>query len=129
LFVNVELQVEMPDVYRGPYRADDKEAGRKYALAIRSKIEKMHRKGRKLAAFIAESIVSCGGQIDLPDDYLKEAFEYVRAAGGVCISDEVQTGFARVGTHYWAFQTQGVIPDIVTLGKPFGAILQCVSDP
>ena len=65
-------------------------------------------------------MLGCGGQVVLPDNYLREAFKYVRAAGGVCIVDEVQVGFGRVGSHFWAFETQKVVPDIVTLGKPIG---------
>merc|ERR1712071_384760 len=78
--------------------------------------------GRGISCFIAESLQSCGGQIILPPNYLKKAYKYVRDAGGVCIADEVQVGFGRVGTHWWAFQLQGddVCPDIVTLGKPMG---------
>ena len=56
----------------------------------------------------------------MPDGYLESAYEMVREADGVCIADEVQVGFGRVGTHYWGFETQGVVPDIVTLGKPIG---------
>lgn len=56
----------------------------------------------------------------LPEGYLNQAFEHVRKAGGVCIADEVQIGFGRMGTHMWGFETQGVVPDIVTLGKPIG---------
>ena len=76
--------------------------------------------GRRPAGFIAESLLSCGGQIVLPDGYLKEAYRRVRAAGGVCLADEVQVGFGRVGSHFWGFETQGVVPDIVTMGKPIG---------
>jgi len=70
--------------------------------------------------FIGESILSCGGQIVLPEHYLENVFKTVRAAGGLCIMDEVQVGFGRVGSHFWGFELQGVIPDIVTLGKPIG---------
>jgi 4-aminobutyrate aminotransferase-like enzyme/Ser/Thr protein kinase RdoA (MazF antagonist) len=73
-----------------------------------------------LSAFFCESILSCAGQIVLPDGYLAEAYAAVHAAGGVTVADEVQVGFGRVGTHVWAFETQGVVPDIVTLGKPIG---------
>ena len=72
------------------------------------------------ASFIHESILSCGGQLTLPEGYLAEVYTHVRARGGLCIADEVQTGLGRVGTYYWAFETQGVVPDIVTIGKPFG---------
>src|SRR5207245_11070079 len=60
------------------------------------------------------------GQIVLRRNYLKKAYSYIRNAGGVCIADEVQVGFGRVGTHFWGFETQGVVPDIVTMGKPIG---------
>jgi 4-aminobutyrate aminotransferase-like enzyme len=77
-------------------------------------------RGRKIAAFIAETLPSVGGQIVFPANYLLESYRYVRAAGGVCIADEVQVGFGRLGTHFWGFETQGVVPDIVVLGKPIG---------
>jgi alanine-glyoxylate transaminase/(R)-3-amino-2-methylpropionate-pyruvate transaminase len=73
-----------------------------------------------VAAFIAESIQGVGGCIVFPDGYLRHAYEHVRAAGGVCIADEVQTGFGRTGSHFWGFETQGVIPDIVTMAKGIG---------
>jgi 4-aminobutyrate aminotransferase-like enzyme len=76
--------------------------------------------GRRPAAFLAESILSCGGQVLPPPGYLAEAYRHVRAAGGVCIADEVQVGLGRVGNHWWAFESQGVVPDIVTMGKPLG---------
>jgi 4-aminobutyrate aminotransferase-like enzyme len=72
------------------------------------------------AAFIGESLLGCGGQVVLPPGYLAEVYRHVRKAGGVCIADEVQVGFGRVGTHFWGFETQGVVPDIVTMGKPIG---------
>jgi 4-aminobutyrate aminotransferase-like enzyme/Ser/Thr protein kinase RdoA (MazF antagonist) len=110
----------MPDTYRGPYRRDDLQAGLKYAQAVAEIIERIGAQGSQLSAFICESMLSCGGQIVLPDGYLSEVYRLVRAAGGVCIADEVQTGFGRAGSHFHAFETQQVIPDIVTLGKPIG---------
>ncbi|MCP4425490.1 MAG: aminotransferase class III-fold pyridoxal phosphate-dependent enzyme, partial [Chloroflexi bacterium] len=104
----------MPDPYRNPQTAKE------YAAHIQRLIAQMKREGRGLAAFIAESLLGCGGQIVCPDGYLAAAYQYVRAAGGVCIADEVQVGFGRVGSHFWGFQTQGVVPDIVTMGKPIG---------
>jgi len=106
--------VPMPDVFRGLYRGE--EAGIKYAEQFE---EGVARTGG-VAAFIAESLLSCGGQIELPPGYLQAAYRQVRAVGGVCIADEVQVGFGRVGTHFWGFETQGVVPDIVTMGKPIG---------
>jgi 4-aminobutyrate aminotransferase-like enzyme len=73
-----------------------------------------------LCGFIAESMPSVAGQIIFPDGYLTRVYEAVRAAGGVCIADEVQTGYGRIGTHFWAFEKYGVVPDIVVLGKPIG---------
>ena len=72
------------------------------------------------AGFIAESIQGVGGFVEFPQGYLKHTYEHIRAAGGVCIADEVQTGFGRTGTHFWGFETQGVIPDIVTMAKGIG---------
>jgi len=112
--------VTMPDVYRGPYKATDPEAGKMYAAEVQKAVEKIRGKGKNPAAFICESLMGVGGQIVLPDNYLKEAFNHVRKAGGVCIADEIQVGFGRVGSHMWGFETQGVVPDIVTLGKPIG---------
>jgi len=72
------------------------------------------------AAFFAESVQGCGGQIVYPPGYLTAAFAAVRVAGGVCVADEVQVGFGRIGEHFWGFELDGVVPDIVTLGKPIG---------
>jgi 4-aminobutyrate aminotransferase-like enzyme/Ser/Thr protein kinase RdoA (MazF antagonist) len=113
-------KVIMPDVYRGPYKSGDERAGEKYAAHVRDAIEQVRESGTRLSAFICESALGCGGQIILPDGYLKEAHRHVREAGGVCIADEVQTGLGRVGSYFWAFETQGVVPDIVTIGKPLG---------
>jgi 4-aminobutyrate aminotransferase-like enzyme/Ser/Thr protein kinase RdoA (MazF antagonist) len=109
----------MPDVFRGMYRSEP-EAGRKYAAEVAPVLSRLQAAGRGAAAFICESVLSCGGQIVLPAGYLAEVYRQVRAAGGLCIADEVQVGFGRVGTHFWGFELQGVVPDIVTLGKPIG---------
>ncbi|MBW2015901.1 MAG: aminotransferase class III-fold pyridoxal phosphate-dependent enzyme [Deltaproteobacteria bacterium] len=108
------------DTYRGPYKRDDPEAGKKYALHVKRIIEELEEKGRGPAGFIAESCPSVGGQIFFPEGYLSEVYRHVRAAGGLCIADEVQTGYGRIGTHFYAFEAQGVVPDIVVLGKPIG---------
>ncbi len=113
-------KVTMPDLYRGHHRADDPESGQKYAKHVEKAIRALERNGRGIAAFICESVLGCGGQIVLPEGYLQAVFKIVRDSGGVCIADEVQVGFGRVGTHMWGFETQGVIPDIVTMGKPIG---------
>lgn len=110
----------MPDPYRGRYTGMDWATGAKYAMHIQELLTQVRASGKEIAAFIAESVLGCGGQIVLPDGYLAEAYKHVHAAGGVCIADEVQVGFGRVGTHFWGFETQGVVPDIVTMGKPIG---------
>ena len=107
-----------PYPYRGPYGYDDPEAGRKYADDVRSLID--YATPGKVAGFIAESIQGVGGFVEFPQGYLNHTYEHVRAAGGVCIADEVQTGFGRTGTHFWGYETQGVIPDIVTMAKGIG---------
>jgi len=110
----------MPDPYRGPYKGYSSYSGEKYAGHLKIIIDKILEENKGIAAFICESMLGCGGQIVLPDNYMKTAFEFVRQAGGVCIADEVQVGFGRPGSHFWAFESQDVIPDIVTLGKPIG---------
>jgi 4-aminobutyrate aminotransferase-like enzyme len=113
-------KVLTPDGYRGPYKRLDAEAGIKYARPVQKAVAGIQEQGKGVAAFISESLMSCAGQIVFPDGYLQEAFFHVRKAGGVCIADEVQVGFGRVGSHFWGFETQGVVPDIVTMGKPIG---------
>jgi len=108
----------MPDLYRGPHGHDDPDAGAKYAADVADLIR--FGTSGKIAGFFAESIQGVGGSVVFPDGYLKHAYEHVRAAGGVCIADEVQAGFGRTGTHFWGFETQGVIPDIVTMAKGIG---------
>lgn len=111
---------EMPDGYRGSFRYAEPEFGLRYGADVGRKARELEAAGIGLAAFFAESAISCGGQIVLPPGYLAEAYRLVRAAGGLCVADEVQVGLGRVGTHMWAFETQGVVPDIVTMGKPLG---------
>ncbi len=113
-------KMPLPDPYRGSYKGYSAATGAQYADHVRACIESVSESGRGISAFIAESLPGCGGQIVLPVGYFKEAFRHVRAAGGLCIADEVQVGFGRVGTHFWGFETQDAVPDIVTLGKPIG---------
>ncbi|HEY4334032.1 MAG TPA: aminotransferase class III-fold pyridoxal phosphate-dependent enzyme [Ilumatobacteraceae bacterium] len=111
---------EMPDLYRGRLRGGDAHAGTGYAASVAQQIETMTAAGRQPAVFFSEGILGTGGMLTLPGGYLAAAYAHVRAAGGVCVADEVQLGFGRVGSHMWAFETQGVVPDIVTMGKPIG---------
>jgi len=108
----------VPDIYRGPWKGE--EAGGKYAAYAKEIIDSLQALGRQPAGFIAESILSCAGQIPLPVGYLAEVYRQVRSVGGLCIADEVQVGMGRTGKSFWGFGMQGVVPDIVTLGKPVG---------
>lgn len=115
----------VPDVYAGKYRNDKhspEELLELYTGDVKKLVDQAAENGKGISCFIAESLQSCGGQIILPPGYLRTVYKHVRDAGGVCIADEVQVGFGRVGTHWWAFQLQGedVVPDIVTMGKPMG---------
>ncbi len=105
-------EAPIPDSYRGKHKGEN--AGEQYALEVIADLKK----SQTLAAFIAEPIVGCGGQVPLADGYLKTLYPYLKSQNTVCISDEVQTGFGRMGGHFWGFEMQGVIPDVVVLGKP-----------
>ena len=110
----------LPDSYRAPADWPAEEHSRRFAEDVAAQIGAMARRGRAPGLFLAESIPSVAGQVILPPGYLEEAYAMVRAAGGLCAADEIQVGFGRVGSHWWAFETQGVVPDIVTMGKPIG---------
>jgi 4-aminobutyrate aminotransferase-like enzyme/Ser/Thr protein kinase RdoA (MazF antagonist) len=110
----------IPDDFRGKHRRGEPELGKKYAGYVDEILQKLKNAGRPPAAYIAETLPSVAGQIVFPPGYLGEVYRLVRAAGGVCIADEVQVGFGRLGTHFWGFETQAVVPDIVVLGKPIG---------
>ena len=114
------FEAVIPDSYRAPADWPVEEHARRFAASVAEQIEAMRGQGRAPALFLAESIPSVAGQVFLPPGYLKEVYAMVRAAGGLCVADEVQVGFGRVGSHWWAFETQGVVPDIVTMGKPIG---------
>lgn len=113
-------EVEQPNLYRGRLRYGDADAGAGYADDLRRNVRRLADAGTPAAAFIAESAMGTAGSIFYPDGYLAEAFAAVRAEGGLCIADEVQVGFGRFGDTFWGFQSQGVVPDIVTMGKPIG---------
>ena len=112
--------VPTPDPYRGVHRRGETELGKRYAAHVKEVVATLASRGLPPPTFICESLMGCAGQIVLPEGFLAEAYRAVREHGGVCIADEVQVGFGRVGSHFWGFQTQSVVPDIVTLGKPIG---------
>ena len=94
-----------PDDYRGRYKRGDPLAGAKYASEVGAIVSAVG----SVAAFIAETCPSVGGQLVLPAGYLANVYELVRRAGGLCIADEVQMGLGRMGTSFWAFEAHGVI--------------------
>lgn len=108
----------LPDTFRGKYKGEN--AASEYAGEVKNQIDIIKQKGRSPAAFIIEPIISCGGQIELPEGFLSESYKLTREAGGLCISDEVQVGCGRLGKSFWGFQLHHVIPDIITIGKPLG---------
>ena len=109
-----------PNTFRGKYKADTPNVAELYAKDVDIKIAYIHSQARGVAAFISESLLGSGGGVEMPKGYLKKVYESVHQAGGVCIADEVQIGFGRMGSHFWGFQKEEVLPDIVTLGKPMG---------
>ena len=115
----VEL-VEVADDYRGRFRRGDADRAQKFADLIDDAIGRLAAKEIGVAGFIAETFPSVGGQIIPPTGYLQAVYAKIRAAGGLCIADEVQTGLGRLGAYYFGFEQQGVVPDIVVLGKPLG---------
>ncbi len=109
------IQAPIPNNYRSKFKGGPVEIGQSYA---REFIETLNNQSQKIAAFISEPIVGCGGQVPLAPGYLTEVYSSIRSQGGLCISDEVQTGFGRLGDYFWGYEMQNVVPDIVILGKP-----------
>lgn len=116
-----------PNTYRGKYRGEGSTAG--YVEAVIEKIAEIENAGGRLGGFIAESVYGNAGGIPLPPGYLRDVYALVRDRGGVCIADEVQVGYGRLGHHFWGFEQQGVVPDIITVakgmgnGQPLGAVI------
>ena len=107
-----------PDPYRSPFTGTPEQVASQAADDIRQLIR--YSTPGRVAGFIAEPIQGVGGATHGASNYLKEAYAVVREHGGLCIADEVQTGFGRTGDHYWGFQNFGVVPDIVTMAKGIG---------
>ena len=115
---NFVHSIPLPDSFRGIYRGDN--CSDDYVNELKNVISKINDIGKPLSAFIVEALMGCGGQIVLPEGFLKKSFELIRESGGLCIADEVQIGFGRMGTDFWGFETCNVTPDIVTVGKSIG---------
>jgi 4-aminobutyrate aminotransferase-like enzyme/Ser/Thr protein kinase RdoA (MazF antagonist) len=112
--------IPAPDGYRGAWRRGEPRLGERYAAAADDAIASMRANGLAPAAFFLDTLLASSGVVIPPAGYLAAVFERVRAAGGLCVADEVQAGFGRTGDHMWGFEAHGVVPDIVTLGKPIG---------
>ena len=110
--------IPRPDPFRGKYRGPESAAD--YLYEVEKVLNRIQKEGQRPGAMVAEPLMGCGGQIVFPEGFLKGAFEQVRQAGGLCIADEVQIGFGRMGSHFWGFETAKAVPDIVTVGKSMG---------
>ena len=115
-------KIPCPDTYRGRHRGDKSDVGKRYAKYVQSACDYFNSLGESAGAFIMEGGMSVGGVIFPPNDFIRDSVKMVREAGGIFIADEVQTGFGRLGSSFWAFEQgdHGVVPDIMTVGKPFG---------
>ncbi len=108
----------IPDSFRGIHRGE--ESGELYVNEIQKILHKLQSENKTISTFIAESIMGCGGQLIPPKGFLSGTYNLIRDNNGICIADEVQIGFGRLGEKFWGFETQEVVPDIVTLGKSIG---------
>jgi 4-aminobutyrate aminotransferase-like enzyme/Ser/Thr protein kinase RdoA (MazF antagonist) len=119
--------VMAPNTYRGPFRGPDSAPG--YVRDVERVLQQLQQERRQVAGFICEAVYGNAGGIALPPGYLQQVYTKVRAAGGLCIADEVQVGYGRLGDFFWGFEEQGVVPDIITLAKgmgnghPLGAVI------
>jgi alanine-glyoxylate transaminase / (R)-3-amino-2-methylpropionate-pyruvate transaminase len=107
-----------PYCYRCPYGLEYPSCGMKCAHDVENVIK--YETSGQVACFIAESIQGVGGAVTPPPGYFEIVYDIVRKAGGLCIADEVQTGFGRTGDHFWGFENWGVTPDLVTMAKGIG---------
>lgn len=119
--------VTAPNTYRGEFRGQD--SAPDYVRSVEHNLAKIAASKRQLAGFICEPVYGNAGGISLPPGYLQQVYALVRAQGGVCIADEVQVGYGRMGHFFWGFEEQGVVPDIITMakgmgnGQPLGAVI------
>jgi len=112
--------VQAPNGYRGSFRYGDRDTGPKYGALVGAAIDALADRGISPALFMTDNIFSSNGVLTAPAGYLETAYREIRAAGGLVVADEVQSGLCRLGDHFWGFQDSGVVPDIVTMGKPLG---------
>jgi 4-aminobutyrate aminotransferase-like enzyme/Ser/Thr protein kinase RdoA (MazF antagonist) len=110
--------VESPHSYRGKHRGAD--SGARYVADFAVDLRMLDEQGRGIAGFIAEPVFGNAGGVLLPDGYLEGTYAEVRRRGGLCIADEVQVGYGRLGEYFWGSTQQGVVPDIITVAKAMG---------
>ena len=110
--------IPIPDPFRGQFRGE--RCAEQYANEVQKAIDRIQGRNRNSFTFISEALMGCGGQLILPVGFLQKSFELVKKAGGLCVADEVQIGFGRIGSHFWGFESESVVPDIVTMGKSMG---------
>jgi 4-aminobutyrate aminotransferase and related aminotransferases len=110
----------MLDTFRGIYRGDTADISASYLSHLERILDSLKNKNERISAFISESILGCGGQIFFPEGFLALANNIIKKFGGICIADEVQIGFGRVGSHFWGFESENTFPDIITMGKSMG---------
>lgn len=119
--------VSSPNSYRGEFRGPDSASD--YVNKVTAILEAIDAKGEGIAGFISEAVYGNAGGISLPQRYLEQVYALVRARGGLCIADEIQVGYGRLGHYFWGFEQQGVVPDIITVAKgmgngyPLGAVI------
>jgi 4-aminobutyrate aminotransferase-like enzyme len=126
------IAVEPPNVYRGSYRDGEQDLAAKYASLVAAAAAELDRRGHGVAALLVDASWDANGVLIAPDDFLAHAAAHTRAAGGLVIADEVQAGYCRLGGHWWGHAKYGVVPDIVTMGKPMGGghpVAACVTTP
>ena len=113
--------IEPPNLYRGPWRRDDADAGQKYLQQAREQLDLLEQRGHRPAAVMIDLVWDSNGPLAAPADYLHGLCAEVRKRGGIVIADEVQAGYCRSGQHWWTSDVYGIEPDILTCGKPMGA--------
>ncbi|XP_046406978.1 ethanolamine-phosphate phospho-lyase-like [Ischnura elegans] len=110
-----------PDTYRGSAETrSENELADEHFMKAKAVIDNAVQKGSKIGCFISETVLVVQGVIVPPGNWLSKIYSHIRQLGGLVIADEIQTGMGRCGTNFWGFQTQRVVPDILTIGKPIG---------
>jgi len=113
--------LEAPNLYRGPITEQDADAGQKYLERAVKELDRLDARGQKISCLILDTSWDSNGPLIAPADYVQGLCQEVRARGGMIVCDEVQAGYCRMGEHWWGFESYGIVPDIVTCGKPMGA--------